>query len=83
MHGTAIGNNSLEKVKSIVERVEHLNEQIEGLSEDRNGIFQEAKSGGFDVKALKTILRMRKMDPAKRREEQAVLESYMIALGMV
>lgn len=80
---TQIGDNAKEQLKSIIERVENLNSEIKGLSDDKADIFKEAAGNGFDVKALRTIVRMRAMDDEKRRNQEAVLESYMLALGMI
>ena len=80
---TQIGDNAKEQLKSIIERVENLNSEIKGLSDDKADIFKEAAGNGFDVKALRTIVRMRSMDDDKRRNQEAVLESYMLALGMI
>lgn len=71
------------QIRSIVERVENLDEQIKGLSDDKNDIFKEAKGNGFDVKALRTIIRLRKLSPEDRAEQEAILDTYMHALGMV
>ena len=79
----AIGGNSQAQLKSIVGRVEHLNEEIKGLGEDRKEIFQEASSAGFDVKALRAIIRRRAADAAKLAEQEAIVETYMHALGMI
>ena len=77
------GHNSKEQLKSIVERIETLDGQIKELRSDQKDIFAEAKGNGFDVKALRTIVRLRAEDPNKRAEREAVLETYMQALGMV
>jgi uncharacterized protein (UPF0335 family) len=53
------------------------------LSDDRGDIYKEAKGNGFDVKALRTIIRLRKMDAHDRQEAETILESYMQALGML
>lgn len=78
-----VGDNTQAQLRSIVERVEHLDGEIKGLQDDKRDIFKEASGQGFDVKALRTIVRMRSMDDEKRRNEEAVLESYMLALGMI
>lgn len=80
---TEEGHNSKEQLKSIVERIENLDGQIKELRSDQKDIFAEAKGNGFDVKALRTIVRLRAEDPNKRAEREAVLETYMQALGMV
>ena len=70
-------------LKSFINRIERLNEEREALSADIREVFAEAKGTGFDIKALRSIVRMRKQDTDERREEQAVLEMYMNALGML
>jgi len=77
-----IGGNSREQLKSIIERVESVNSDIKERQTDRSEIFQEAKSAGFDTKALRQIIRIRAEDPNKRAEREAVLDTYMSALGM-
>jgi uncharacterized protein (UPF0335 family) len=85
-----IGHNSepaaefaVDRLKSIIERIERLEEEKKALGVDINDIYAESKGNGFDVKALRTIIRMRKQDPDERRESETVLETYMHALGML
>ncbi len=78
-----VGHNSKEQLKSIIERIENLDGQINELRSDQKDIYAEAKGNGYDLKALRTIVRMRAMDDEKRRNQEAVLESYMLALGMI
>lgn len=80
---TELGGNSKEQLKSIIDRVENLNEQIKELGSDRSDIFKEAGGNGFDVKALRQIVRLRAEDPSKRAEREAILETYMTTLGML
>lgn len=77
------GHNSNEQLKSVVERIENVNEQIKGLTDDRGDIFKEAKGNGFDVKALRTIIRLRAMNPDDIAEQEAILDTYKNALGML
>lgn len=77
------GHNSKAQLKSIIERVEHLETEIKDLQSDRSDIFKEAKANGYDVAALKAIVRMRKEDANKRAEREAILETYMLSLGML
>ena len=70
------------KLLSYVERVEHLNEEVKALQTDTKEIYEEAKSNGYDVKALKAIIALRKLDEAEREEAETVLEVYKAALGM-
>lgn len=79
----ATGHNSKEQLKSIVERIEHLDEEIKGLRDDQRDIYTEAKGNGYDVKALRKVVALRKLDPKARQEQEAVLETYMQALGML
>src|SRR4051812_20902954 len=58
-----LGGNSKEQIKSIVERIENIETEIKERQSDRADIYSEAKGNGYDVKALRTIVRMRKQDP--------------------
>ena len=70
------------KLLSYVERVEHLNEEVKALQTDIKEIYEEAKSNGYDVKALKAIIALRKLDDVEREEAETVLDVYKAALGM-
>lgn len=84
MSEPTIGHNAApDQLKSIVERVERLNEDKKAIVSDISDIFKEAKGNGFDVKALRQIIRLRTEDPSKRAERDAILETYMHALGML
>lgn len=76
-------SNSGAQIKSIVERVENLNEQKAALASDVKDIFAEAKSNGFDTKALRTLIKLRAIDPSKRKAEAEMLDVYMHAIGML
>lgn len=78
-----IGGNSREQLKAFVERIERLEEEKKGISDDIRDIYSEAKSQGFDVKALRQVIRLRKEDAEVRSARQALLETYMHALGML
>ena len=78
-----IGDNAKAQLRSIIERVENLDGQINDLRSDQKDIYAEAKGNGYDVKALRTIVRMRKQDAGERAEQEAILETYMHALGMI
>jgi uncharacterized protein (UPF0335 family) len=79
---TETGHNSKEQLKSVVERIERLAEEIKELQSDQRDIYAEAKGSGFDVRALRQIVRLRAEDPHKRAEREAILETYMHTLGM-
>jgi uncharacterized protein (UPF0335 family) len=70
-------------LKAFVERVERLEEEKKTISDDIRDVFLEAKAQGFDVKALRAIVKLRKQDVDERKEQEAILETYMHALGML
>ena len=70
-------------LKAFVERVERLEEEKKTISDDIRDVYAEAKANGFDVKALRQIIKLRKQDSDERSEQQAILETYMHALGML
>jgi uncharacterized protein (UPF0335 family) len=77
------GHNSNEQLRSVVERIENVNEQIKDLTTDRSDIFKEAKGNGLDVKALRSVIRLRAMNPDDIAAQEAILDSYKNALGMI
>ena len=74
---------AVDQLRSIIERIERREEEKKAISEDIKDVYAESKGNGFDVKALRTIIRLRKQDPNERQEEESILETYMQALGMV
>ena len=72
-----------DQLKAIIERIERLEEEKKAISDDIRDVYAEAKGNGFDVKALRTIVRMRKQDANERQEQETILETYMHALGML
>jgi uncharacterized protein (UPF0335 family) len=72
-----------EHLKAFVERVERLEEEKKAISDDIRDVYSEARTNGFDVKALRAIMRLRKQDADERREHETILETYMLALGMI
>ena len=71
-----------DQLRTIVARIERLEEEKAALSADLKEVYAEAKGNGFDVKALRAVIRIRKQDENKRREAEAVLTTYLHALGM-
>ena len=71
-----------DQLRSIIERVERLEEEKKTTADDIKDVMGEAKANGFDTKAIKTILKMRKKDDAERTEEEMILDVYMKAIGM-
>ena len=72
-----------DQLKAIIERIERLEEEKKTISDDIRDVYGEAKGNGFDVKVLRTIVRMRKQDANERAEQETILETYMQALGMI
>ena len=72
-----------EELRSIIERVERLQEERAGLNEDIKDILAGAKSSGYDVKTIRYILKIRKMDASDRAEQEALVDTYLAALGML
>lgn len=78
-----VGGVAGKRLKSIIERIERLEEEKAGLAEDVKEIYSEAKGTGFDVKTIRKVIRLRKMDAEKRREEDELLELYKAAIGLM
>jgi uncharacterized protein (UPF0335 family) len=72
-----------DQLKAFVERVERLEEEKKAIADDIRDVYAEAKGTGFDVKALRTIVKLRKQDDNERREHEEIVETYMHALGML
>lgn len=83
---TDIGHNSTvdtdQRLRLLVERVERLEEEKQAIADDVRDVYAEAKAVGYDAKIMRQIVRLRKMDPAARREEAMVLDTYKSALGL-
>ena len=77
-----VGGVAGARLKSIIERVERLEEEKAAIAADIKDIFAEAKGTGFDVKTIRKLIRMRKMDHNKLAEEEALLETYRAAIGL-
>ena len=73
---------SSERLKSFIKRIEKLEEDKAAVSEDIKEIYSEAKSTGFDVKAIRAIVRLRKKTEHERREEEEILDLYKSSIGM-
>jgi uncharacterized protein (UPF0335 family) len=72
-----------DQLKAIIERIERLEEEKKTISDDIRDVYAEAKGNGYDVKALRTIVRMRKQDANERAEHDTIVETYQHALGML
>jgi uncharacterized protein (UPF0335 family) len=72
-----------DQLKAFVERVERLEEEKKAIADDIRDVYAEAKGNGFDVKTLRVVVRLRKQDINERKEQEALLETYLHALGML
>ncbi|NIJ40530.1 uncharacterized protein (UPF0335 family) [Parvibaculum indicum] len=81
--GVNTGGVAQDQLRSVVERIERLEEEKAAIANDIKEVYAEAKANGFDTKTLRQVVRLRKQDKAERQEQEAVLELYMHALGMV
>lgn len=80
---TKVGNIAGDILRSYIERVERLEEDKATIMEDIRDVFAEAKGNGFDPKIMRKILKLRKMKPDDRSEEEHMLDIYLRALGML
>ena len=69
------------KLQEYIERIERLEEEKKDVQCDIKGVYSEAKSQGYDKKALKAVIKLRKMDAASRQNYEAALDAYMAELG--
>lgn len=72
-----------QKLLTIIERVERLEEDEDAIKADKKEVYSEAKGDGYDVKILRKVVALRKIDKAKRQEDEAVLDLYLSALGEI
>jgi len=71
------------QLRAFIERIEKLEEEKRAIADDIKDVFAEAKGNGYDVKILRKIISMRRLDSEKRKEEESVLDVYLAALGML
>lgn len=80
------GHNAKEQLKSIVERIERLEEEKKSLADDIRDVYAEAKGNGYETKALRRVVRIRRMDASQKAahdEVETITETYMASLGML
>ena len=77
-----VENVAAAELRTFIERIERLEEERATIGDDIKDVMGEAKGRGYDTGAIRTILRLRKKDAAERMEEDAILQTYMAALGM-
>jgi len=83
VHSDVLNATAQAQLKSIVERIENLETEKAEVTEQIKEVFAEAKGNGYDVKTLRKVVRIRKMDRAKRQEEEAILDLYLSAIGEI
>ena len=82
---TSIGHNSEAtdaRLRLLIERIERLEEEKRGIGDDIKDVYAEAKGTGYDPKIMRKVIALRRMDPDQRREQESLVETYLIALGM-
>src|SRR4051812_1900884 len=82
MNKTKAGPISADRLKSFIERIEKLEEERKAIGGDVRDVYSEAKGVGYDVKTMRKIVQLRKQDAVERDEAEALLDVYMVALGM-
>jgi uncharacterized protein (UPF0335 family) len=82
MSENEVGGIDSSRLNSLIERIERLEEEKKGISSDIRDIYAEAKGVGFDVKIMRTIIKLRKMNQADRDEQEFLLETYRKALNV-
>lgn len=81
-HMSDAGNTARDQLRSFVERIERLEEEKKVIADDIKDVYGEAKANGYDTKVLRRVVAIRKQDQAIRLEQEAVLDTYLHALGM-
>ena len=75
-------NIAADQLRLLIERIERLEEENKGISDEIKDVYLEAKSTGFDIKTMRSIVRLRKLEKHAREEAEALLETYKAALGL-
>lgn len=75
-------NIAAAELRLLIERIERLEEEKQGISDDIRDVYSEAKARGWDAKAMRQIIRLRKMEPHDRQEMESILDAYRAALGL-
>lgn len=78
---TKIDETTREKLRQVISKIERLEEEKKEVAEAIKDVYSEAKAIGFDTKALRQVIRLRKIERAEREEQEMILETYLIALG--
>jgi uncharacterized protein (UPF0335 family) len=78
-----VGNNTAKDLQSLIERIEAMEADKKAISEDIKDVYSEAKGRGFDVAAIKEIVKRRREDADKRSLREAIVDTYLAALGQL
>lgn len=78
----ASSDSAAQELKQLIERLERLEEEKQAIADDIKDVLSEAKYRGYDGKAIRTLLALRRLDPHARQEAEAILETYKTALGI-
>ena len=78
----SMDNSAAEQLRSIIERIERLEEEKAAIASDVKDVYSEAKGTGFDTKAIRALIRLRKKEPHEREEEEQLLDLYRAAVGV-
>ena len=78
-----VGGIAGDRLKSFIERIERLEEEKKALANDIKEVFAEAKGNGFDTKIMRQVIRLRRMDKDDLDEQEALIDVYRRALGML
>lgn len=81
--GKSFGGVSGQQLKQYIERIERLEVEKQDIADNIRDAFAEAKGNGFDVKIMRQVIKLRKVDAAKRQEQDYILDTYLHALGML
>ncbi|SEI69218.1 Uncharacterized conserved protein, UPF0335 family [Sphingobium sp. AP50] len=76
------GDIAADQLRLMIERIERLEEEKKGIGDDIKDVYLEGKATGYDTKIMREIIRLRKMQPHDRQERDAILQTYLAALGM-
>jgi len=82
-HVDVLNGTAQTQLKSIIERIERLEVEKSEIAEQIKEVFSEAKGNGFSTKAIRQVVKLRKIDRARRQEEEAVLDLYLSAVGEI
>lgn len=76
------GNAAADQLRLFIERIERLDEEKAGIADDIRDVYQEAKATGYDVKAMRDIIKIRKIERNARLEHESIVDTYKNALGI-